>query len=182
MKPTDIAPNVRVMQVIVLALLAGLGIFGGIAFALGQTGNTPDNVLTVVGLGAAAVVVVARLSVPYLAAGSLVGKIARGEPLDSRATSNDSNTKPMSEPLQLCGVYQTTTIIAAALLEGGGFFNLIAYVVEGNILNLVAAGVLSIGILLLLPTVGGVEQWIAAQQRRVEDLRATYLMKKDERT
>jgi hypothetical protein len=63
------------------------------------------------------------------------------------------------------GVYQTATIVGAALLEGAAFFLLVAYFVEGTSWTLPAA--LAVWLLLAwlhFPTRSSVEHWLTEQQ------------------
>src|SRR5581483_670179 len=62
-------------------------------------------------------------------------------------------------------VYQTRTIVGAALLEGGAFFLLVAYMAEGAPWVLVVAAVLWIAMAWLhFPTRDKVEAWVTDQQ------------------
>jgi hypothetical protein len=75
----------------------------------------------------------------------------------------------------LYGVYQSSRIIAAALLEGPAFFCLIAYLIEGQWISLVTAVILLIGLLLLFPSVSGVTRWIMDQQELIRQERSQRL-------
>jgi hypothetical protein len=61
---------------------------------------------------------------------------------------------------------QVTTIVGAALFEGGAFANLVAFMTTGELLNLLAAGVLLLAITALFPWPGRCEQRIAGEFRR----------------
>ena len=58
---------------------------------------------------------------------------------------------------QLLAIYQTRLVIACALLEGAAFFNLVAYFIEGQTLNLIVTGVLLVMMAMRFPTTGTVE-------------------------
>jgi hypothetical protein len=54
-------------------------------------------------------------------------------------------------------------IVGMAMLEGAAFFCLIAYIVEGNVLPLTAAGGLLFLMLFSFPTHDRVEEWVNGQ-------------------
>ena len=56
-------------------------------------------------------------------------------------------------------LYQTQLIIALAMLEGSAFFNLIAYLIEGNWFSLGIAGFMLALMALMFPTENRFESW-----------------------
>jgi hypothetical protein len=71
---------------------------------------------------------------------------------------------------QWLNLFQTRTVIGAALLEGAAFLFLVAYLVEG--LPWALAGGLAFGALLALlqfPTRAAVERWVEAQQETFQN-------------
>jgi hypothetical protein len=68
--------------------------------------------------------------------------------------------------MQVQARIQVTTIIGAALFEGGAFANLVAFMTTGELLNLLAAGLLLVAIAALFPWPGRCEQRIAGVFRR----------------
>src|SRR5262249_30668997 len=68
-------------------------------------------------------------------------------------------------------VYQTTTILALAPLEGAVFFCLIAHLLEGSPLSLGGAVAVLVVMLLYFPTRSGVEAWVVRQQELMEQER-----------
>ena len=67
--------------------------------------------------------------------------------------------------MTLAQAFMTSSIVAAALHEGAVFMNLMMYSLSNSYANLVAAAVMFVGIPLLFPTVGGVEEWVESQRR-----------------
>ena len=70
-----------------------------------------------------------------------------------------------------CNCFLTKTIVGAAILEGGAFGNLVAYMLDGQIYSLVLAVLGIIGILAGFPTRRGVDEWLERQLRRVKEMR-----------
>ncbi|MBN1589842.1 MAG: hypothetical protein JW888_10040 [Pirellulales bacterium] len=172
---------VRVMQIIVLALASGCATFAVIVIVLnlgGQEGPEaaqPDLlVITYAALAAIVPMLIAFFvlrSIWNSQARRLVIKAvdeASGESSDLRPTQWLESTKIVS---MLVPVFQTRLIIGAALFEGTAFFLLIAYMVEGSIIALVAALAVAVGILLQFPTRSGVAGWIEQQTEAVRNQR-----------
>ena len=67
--------------------------------------------------------------------------------------------------------FQTVLIIRSALLEGGTFFALIAFMLERQAPSLVVAGVLILALVSGLPTRSKVEEAIESERRQIEQLR-----------
>lgn len=67
---------------------------------------------------------------------------------------------------QRLGVYTTSTIVSAAILEGGCFLNLIAYMLERDPWSLAMAGLLCVALLFKLPSRRRVEAWLEQEDRR----------------
>ena len=58
------------------------------------------------------------------------------------------------------------------MLEAPAFANLIAYMIEGQMLSVVLTASLLLGILLGFPTAGRVTAWVDDQQRLIEEEQA----------
>jgi hypothetical protein len=65
-----------------------------------------------------------------------------------------------AEVASLINVYQTQLIVAAAMLEGGAFFCIVAYMLEGQAIARNLAIVLIFMLALQVPMVSQVESWI----------------------
>ncbi|WP_442482372.1 hypothetical protein [Aeoliella sp. SH292] len=68
--------------------------------------------------------------------------------------------------------YMTAFIIGAAVYEGAAFFNLTSYILEGFPVSLAFAGLMVVFILMLFPTQGRVEDWIASRERHAREIEA----------
>lgn len=71
------------------------------------------------------------------------------------------------EPLAFWGIYQARTIAAAAIVEGATFLLLVAFFVEHSAWTLLAAGALTVAILLHMPTNGRMMAWADRQWQRI---------------
>ena len=56
-------------------------------------------------------------------------------------------------------LYLVSVLLGWSLLEGAGFFNLVAYLLEGSVISLVVTLCISAGMLLLFPTKGRFAFW-----------------------
>jgi len=64
-------------------------------------------------------------------------------------------------------LYQTRTLLAVMMLEGGSLFASVAYRVEGERYTILVAGLLVLVLLLRLPTAGGMAEWIEDQDKEL---------------
>lgn len=143
---------VRSMQVITLAMVAGVVIFAVIALVLiGALSQPPGQ--QVVSLLAAALTAVA-----FVLHFVLPDRMSRQPPAQLR---------PPSEELRPYMQYLSRHVIRLALLEGPAFFNVIALVVEHHWWSLAIAGVLVGWMLASFPTRERVEQWIASRRHEL---------------
>jgi hypothetical protein len=194
MADIDLSPGLqvrlRVMRIIHAALVMGCLSFAAIAVFLRtqQPFQVPQQpVLSLAGL---AFGVIALLAIPVVAnmlAANWRQKIALG--IDPLSTSRPPESvleeggpvsphRPEEHPersVQWWALYQTRMIILAALLEGSTFFQLIAYLTEGEKSNLVLAGILVLGLLLLFPTRNRIERWIRTQEELVDQKKGQLL-------
>ena len=172
----DIGKAVRTGQIIVGALVGGCLFFLFILLVLaptGMAGGNRDPLITWIALGFGALTVVLRLIVPGLVVSRTLGAIARGTYQlglgQGRPVPNfERFIERTGDAGLLWTVYLTRTIVAGALLEGGAFFLLISYLLEGQLLALGAAIFLIVGIALLMPTRNSVIHWIEDRLRDVE--------------
>lgn len=167
--------QVRTMQIIVAALMIGVAIFAGIGSFLvfgeqnqagDQNGNEPvgDDVVAapapiiVAYLGAAfaAVMTAGRFIVPPIIARVLVREVAAGRQIESLSKES------------FFGVYQTSLIVASAMLEGVAFFNVVAFITTRQTWSL---GIV-LGLFVLIgagfPTLERVEAWSEDQLRDLQ--------------
>ena len=114
-------------------------------------GRTP--IVTYAALGAGVVAFVA---------GNVVTRImatAQQHALVTRAES-PAGERDGADVAMLLGGYQVRFIVACALLEGAGYFNGAAYLIEGQWSSLAMIAALAAGMLLLLPTPGRMRGWL----------------------
>lgn len=163
------AAVVRVLQIIVAAMVAGLMLF--LAIAVFMPTNQPEGepILTYIAAGFAALAVLARLAVPraVVAQGrrKVVQQLATESSSDSASTSGDIENK-------IAALLMTKTIIGAAILEGATLFLLIAHLVEKSPITLGLAVALIVSMALQLPTQSSAADWIDNQRRLIEEERA----------
>ncbi len=69
-------------------------------------------------------------------------------------------------------IYHTKMIVGAAIFEGAVFFNLVVYMLLGQVYSLAIAGVMLLYILLLFPAVNGVEDRLQSRERERKETEA----------
>jgi hypothetical protein len=159
MDERTIAPEVRrrvkTLQIVVGALATGVLAFAGVAWSLARPGDL--GLLGAVGLFTVVpAVLLAAVAPAFVARAAL------------RQAATSAGERPTSAAL--LQAFAARTISAAAILEGVAILNLVAYLLEGGAWNLAAAGVLVLGMFLVLPTVGAAVSWMAEQSRRWSDV------------
>ena len=110
-------------------------VFACVVFFLQQGGAKPGNGQVLLGplmAGVAVAVVVARVLVPGLLVRSWSARRCAGATRPSPTGRNAEPTLSSPEHEPLLAIFSTKTIVGGALLEGAGFFNLIAYMLEGQ--------------------------------------------------
>ncbi|WP_425400923.1 hypothetical protein [Aeoliella sp.] len=139
----QLAVAVRTMQIIVFSMAMGCVVFAVILLTVIQPDPTEGPpTIAYIGVAAGLAALVAGVIVPRL--------IAASQP----ATA---------------GAYQTTLIIGLAIFEGAAFLNLVAYMIEGQSFSLAVAAVLIAAIVMGMPTIGRVEDWLDARRRSDEE-------------
>jgi hypothetical protein len=73
---------------------------------------------------------------------------------------------------QLWNAYQTSLIVACAMVEGATFFLLVSYMVEGQPLNLGAAVAMIVVLACHFPTAASAGRWLEAQLDQLRQERA----------
>ena len=69
-------------------------------------------------------------------------------------------------------LFQTRHIIGYAMLEGAAFYNLIAYMIERQQVNLAMVGLLLGAMFVKFPTYGRLEGWVADEMKSIDELRS----------
>lgn len=162
---TEIGKAVRVGQIIVSAVTAGPLVFLAIAVGLRVSQQTLSDqnpsVFTWLSLGFAAAAVLMRMIVPALVFAAARRRIAENtfSPPASQSPFTDLVAQTGDAGL-LWMARITKTILAVAILEGAAFFAIIAFMIEGSLLTVVVALLLTFAILLHMPTQDRVACWI----------------------
>jgi len=176
-----LAPQLRVMRIIALALVQGLVLLLAVAaynvFVAnpGQAGGS----FPIVSLLAAWVLVqntMLAAILPGMLARNTIRKIAAGT-WDAGPGARPGQYE--SDAAKLLAVRQTTLIVAWALIEGAGMFGGVAGIIERQPLVLLVP-VISIGIILAsFPTEARLRLWLQDQEDRLTDLRRAAEMTTD---
>jgi hypothetical protein len=170
MRPTEEHPvllkGLKTMQIIVGAMLAGVVIFSIVLLATqpGQAEREPATAdalpLTwlLIGFGAVEVLMVWVFRGVFL--GNARRTIAAGT---WRPPAGPSTYAAAGDAGRLLQSSFTATIIAAAGMEAGALMSLVAYLLEGRPVALVAAGVFGMLLALQMPTRGRLDQWLESE-------------------
>ena len=152
---------VRTMQIICGALLMGVICFAVIALFMrlgrGLAGPSAAKVVVAyLAAGMATVSVAARLFIPPQIVRSGIQELLKTRRVDD-VTRFD-----------LYPIYQTQMIVACALLEGAAIFNLIGFLVEGQIWTLAIVTALLAVMASAFPTLERVDSWADEQLRQLQ--------------
>lgn len=158
-----VSTAIRTAQIIVVALAMGVTTFMGIVVFMKLQQESPPlampkeaglwlvGLAVMMGCGAASVIV------PRIVQNANVRRLP-AEAFDMRDAESP-----------LMALFQQTTILGAALLEGAAFFNLVMYFVEGLTPSLFATLLLLAGILAHVPSVGRFNAWREKLKGRQRD-------------
>jgi hypothetical protein len=153
------AKMARMLQIVVAALMLGVTMFGGVVVTLaaGEAAPAQNNPLFMVyvGAGFAAVALIVRMILPNIIA-------------TTTARQAFSSASQPATVVELFPAFQVSTIVANALLEGVGFFNLIAYQIERQMGSLAIVGGLLAIMAATFPTKSRLEDWAANQLTTLE--------------
>ena len=142
---------VRTTQIIIGALLTGVILFGAVAMT-GQS-EPKQSILTIAGAGLAGMQILMWIVIP--------GMTVRSQ-LNSMKGLSEADLM-----LRLGQAYQTQKIIGAALLEGAGLFNCVAYMIDRQTLTLGVVGTLIVLLASMFPTLGQYESWVDEMKRDI---------------
>ncbi len=149
MKPEQVGRNA---MIVVGALMFGLINFTAIAiFISDEPVKNAPLFLKYLGVAGAALMIAMRFVIPGI--------------VTAAATRQTEGQTPEAFRQQLAGAYQAKTIIGAALLEGAGFFNGVAYIVTVSLLNIGAIAILLSIMAVTLPSQTQFENWADQIQR-----------------
>ncbi len=153
--------HLRVIRIIAGALIAGVLLFAGIVLLLVHGSGEPvqprGQLISLIMAGLVAVELV-----PF----ALVATMIRVDsPAIQQSLQRQRATSPPVDPDQLhLAVYQIRMIIRYAILEGGAFANLVAYMLERNWWSLAIVGGLVFLMLTMFPTRTRLEHWLETQR------------------
>lgn len=170
----------RILQVIVAALFAGTLFFLLIALTFVPQAKPPHPILpislTMIAAALLVVGLIARAAVLWNVTAKARREIANGtyQPLARQRVAPlpsdvaDKPPDPCRDATYLLSVFQTKTIISAALFEGWAFFATVAYLIEGDPLGVGLAIVLIIGVAAHFPTQSRAIAWVEQQLELLE--------------
>jgi hypothetical protein len=184
--PDALQPTIRTCQILVAALITGVVFFllivlfaippfmnpapappgggaGGAAIAAPGGSSLPLITLFAAALGI--INLVGSFVVPKINVAQARRQIAREGPAPTTkgGPSEPKQLYPAGYTGKLAQLYQTQLIIGAAMLEGGAFFAVIAYMLERNPIALVTAIVLLGALAARFPTADRVNAWLDLQ-------------------
>lgn len=165
--PPELLQPLRAMQVVVLALVSGMLVFGGVMVFLSArvTPNPGLWLLVYLCIGAVGFVVVLRRVVLRVMLKTERGKIARLYPAAGAGTAQAENAA-------LAQLFIRSTIAGTALLEGSVMFNAITFLLTRHPLTLVLAVVVLAGMAMQFPTRARFEEWLETQRGLLAEQRS----------
>lgn len=157
---TDPRQMVWTMQVICGGLMMGVMTFLGIAVFLHiEKGAQPAPATPIVAYMAAG-----------MAALTIIVRLVISSPVVKSGIKQITAIRPVNDiqKLDLYGVYQTKMIVSCALLEGAAFFNLVAFIIDGQLWTLGIVAVLLALMVVGFPTFERVDGWADDQLRQLQ--------------
>lgn len=170
----------RISRNIVAALAGGLLLFMALQPFIdppekpGEEGEADQPVVTVVMAVLGVAGIVASFIVPEINVKNELKRLAAQSLKEPAAAASGQEPEDSSsgDVRALLGLFQTKTIIGAALLEGAGFAGVVGYMIERN-MPLLGVAVVAVAILLgRLPSVDSVQSWLDEQLTRLARMRA----------
>ena len=172
---TMLTSRVRVQQVIIAALTAGVLVFMG--FSLSQSRAKPEGdrgvSLSVIAVIMTVGTLLAREVVSHVIVKSQRRQLANGTwTFPKRHPNAVIQDPPETDGDKLLVVHQTRAIIRGALLEGPAFVCVLAYLTQQDLWILGVAIFLVVLLAASFPTRNGVKRWVKEQLELVELERA----------
>lgn len=169
-------PAIMTLRIIVMALTTGVVAFAITAIVIRRQqaaapANDADGLLTTLGIAAVPVAFLLSRFLPGIFVAKARGQIASGQfgfPSESNLAQTggpQSSLVQLGDDGKLFTVYQTNTIISAALLDGAAFLNIVAFLLGGSLIALGLGLLLALAIVAMFPRVSRVVEWIEAQRR-----------------
>jgi hypothetical protein len=164
-------PAVMTLRTIVASLAGGVVAFAVLAVWMRLSGpqEPVERSVPVLTMLALALFPVA-LAASRLLAALFVRNSRRRIAVENRISQSESLVADDARRAgALCGVLQTKTIVAAAVLEGVARLSIFAFLLEGSLLALVVAGLLAAAILAMVPSAARTVRWIERQLRLMDE-------------
>jgi hypothetical protein len=151
--PATVSPDQagRTAQIVVGALMMGLLTMGAVAFVVAQDKGGEASIVSWIAAGFFGLMVIVSFFLPRTTAAQFIRELAANAPRDWRAG--------------LAPLYLNKTIQANAMLEGSGFFNAIAFLIDGHWLNLAIVGAILVLMAITFPSQSKFESWAEQVQR-----------------
>jgi len=156
----DLSGTVRTLRIILFALVSGCLTFVGIAVCLQIAGGLQPNgafLITPIALGFCLLEAILQAVIPEMQTAAARRRVA--------------TQQPGADAVALLGVYRSRVIVGAAMCEGGAFFAVIAYMIEGHTAILIVALLLVVLILVRWPSEERLRMWLVAQYEKIAQLR-----------
>lgn len=138
----QIRGQVRILTIVLVALVMGQVIFAGVVLFAMNAWNQPSSGIMMGGIGA-------LFAVQMFAMAVFVPAMAQKAGLK----------KADGSPESIISIFLPKTIIAAALLEGSGFLNLVAFLLEHNKWSLIPVGLGIVFTLSMIPSEMKIANW-----------------------
>ena len=173
----DVTPVVRQLRWIIAALVNGAVFFLVIMLVTTPKGPAQAGppVLTFTAMAFGVICLIVRAVVPGRLTAASRRKILQGtwkRPMGAVPPwLSDEVLARAGDAAKLWQAYLTQTIVAVGVLEGATFFLLVAYMSEGSLLGLIAAGLLILAMLAHVPTRARVVRWTEGQLRQLQQQR-----------
>ncbi len=176
----EISAKIPQLQIIVGSLISGCVIFLAIAaFVAFQGGQAepigPGPIFTYIAILFGATAIVAAQIAPAIIVGRARRTIHDGS---WRSPQGSQVSASQSEMLERCGdagrlwlLYQTVTIVRAALIEGAAFFLLVVYIIERSPISLAGSLVMIFILASLFPGRKRALHWIEDQLNLLDQQR-----------
>jgi hypothetical protein len=166
--------SVRISQIIVAAMVAGVIMFLGVVL-FGLVKRQPEGPIQASSISYLAVAIFAggvllSLIVPKQMVNAQVTKLA-ADGLQYQSGPTKAHSAVDQDLVKLMPLFQSKTIVANAVLEGPAFFATYAYMFERQPFAL-AIVVAAVALMLMtFPTRSKVRDWLESQQDRIDGIR-----------
>lgn len=144
----DLSKDLLGMRIVGGTLIAGSLTFLGMMLLVGGFKNEPfadAGVISWLGIGMAVAMLVLSYIVPSMS---------------QKAQLDQLSMRDNVPATDYAGIYRAKMIIGQAMVEGAAFFNVIAYFVEGQLMNLGVVLLLVARIAVQIPSEGSLRRWI----------------------